>query len=37
MNGLSETDLLLDTGEDDDVRINRHTDGKDDTGNTRKC
>ena len=34
--GGSVTDLLTDTGEDDDVRIDRHTDGKDDTGDTRK-
>ena len=29
-------DLLADTGIDDDVRVNRHTDGEDDTGDTRK-
>ena len=29
---MSETDFLLDTSEDDNVRIHRHTNGKDDTG-----
>ena len=34
---MSETDFLLDTSEDDNVRIHRHTNRKDDTGHTRKC
>ena len=36
MHCLAETDLLTDTGEDDTVGIYGHTDGKNDTCNTRK-
>ena len=36
MNRLSGTDLLLDTGVDDNVRIDCHTDRQDNTGDTRQ-
>ena len=36
MNRLSGTDLLLDTGVDDNVRIDRHTDRQDNTCDTRQ-
>ena len=33
---VSKTNLLLDTGEDDNIRIHCHTNGKDDTSHARK-
>ena len=36
LDGCSQTDLLFDTGENDNVRIHRHTNRQDDTSHARK-